>query len=163
MEKRAQQSTRSVEQEVCSLCSITYSIYSSFPPMPSAQALNAETGEFFPFERMQRLSSGYAMAEALGYAWACTCRGRLPTPSQNLDSAQAFGYAPVAVSDDVLELAGSQGMPGNNQAQNKQTRDVATALGLNKNQAQRLHREIGGQGFGYHEIMERAKDMFNLW
>ncbi|MGF6641561.1 hypothetical protein [Paraburkholderia sp. MM6662-R1] len=52
-----------------------------------------------------------------------------------------------------------------NEVQNggRQTRDVATALGLNKNQAQQLHREIGGQRLGYHEIMERAKDMFNLW
>jgi hypothetical protein len=63
-------------EEECGVCSITYSIYSKFPPMPSAQAMNAETGEFFPFDKVRSLSTGYAMAEALGYAWACNCRGR---------------------------------------------------------------------------------------
>ncbi|MGF6916244.1 hypothetical protein [Paraburkholderia sp. 40] len=82
---------------------------------------------------------------------------------QNLANVKPFEYTPDAASGDVEVLAGSEGMPGNNQAQNRQTRDVATALGLNKNQAQQLHREIGGQRLGYHEIMERAKDMFNLW
>ncbi|MGF6447799.1 hypothetical protein [Paraburkholderia youngii] len=65
-------------EEECDLCRITYSIYSNFPPMPHAQALNAETGEFFPFDRVRKMKSGYAMAEALGYAWACNCRGRAP-------------------------------------------------------------------------------------
>ncbi len=39
-------------------------------------ALNAETGEWFPFDRLKSYSNGYDMAEALGYAWACDCRGR---------------------------------------------------------------------------------------
>ncbi|MBC8747162.1 MULTISPECIES: hypothetical protein [Paraburkholderia] len=82
---------------------------------------------------------------------------------QVLANAKPFEYIPDPVSGVVDVLAGGEGMPGNNQAQNRQTRDVATALGLNKNQAQQLHREIGGRGLGYHEIMERAKDMFNLW
>ncbi|MEX3894350.1 hypothetical protein [Paraburkholderia sp. BR10954] len=80
MELLKQQSSETdwtVEEE-CDLCRITYSIYSNFPPMPHAQALNAETGEFFPFDRVRELKSGYAMAEALGYAWACNCRGRAP-------------------------------------------------------------------------------------
>ena len=63
-------------EDVCDLCRITYSVYSSFPPMPSVKALNVETGEFFPFDRLRKMKSGYAMAEALGYAWACNCRGR---------------------------------------------------------------------------------------
>ncbi|MGF6964712.1 hypothetical protein OKW43_001717 [Paraburkholderia sp. WC7.3g] len=65
-----------VGNEECQLCRITYSIYSNFPPMPSAMALNAETGEWFPFDRLKSYSTGYEMAEALGYAWACDCRGR---------------------------------------------------------------------------------------
>ncbi|NUY35320.1 hypothetical protein F0160_33325 [Paraburkholderia sp. JPY303] len=63
-------------EEECGVCRITYSTYSKFPPMPSAQALNVETGEFVPFERVRKLKTGYAMAEALGYAWACNCRER---------------------------------------------------------------------------------------
>ncbi|MGF6742637.1 hypothetical protein [Paraburkholderia atlantica] len=78
MEQLKQQSsgTDCTVEEECDLCRITYSIYSKFPPMPHAQALNAETGEFFPFDRVRKMKSGYAMAEALGYAWACNCRGR---------------------------------------------------------------------------------------
>ncbi|MPW06866.1 hypothetical protein GCT19_14595 [Paraburkholderia sp. CNPSo 3155] len=80
MEQLKQQSsgTDCTVDEECDLCRITYSIYSKFPPMPHAQALNAETGEFFPFDRVRKMKSGYAMAEALGYAWACNCRGRSP-------------------------------------------------------------------------------------
>ncbi|EDZ99904.1 hypothetical protein BH160DRAFT_4760 [Burkholderia sp. H160] len=78
MEQQIQRSTGSgtPDEELCDLCRITYSIYANFPPMPHAQALNVETGEFFPFERLRSLSTGYDMAEALGYAWACSCRGR---------------------------------------------------------------------------------------
>ncbi|MBC8720617.1 hypothetical protein F6X37_03005 [Paraburkholderia sp. 31.1] len=37
------------------------------------------------FDRLRSYSNGYDMAEALGYAWACDCRGRSP------DSAQKKG------------------------------------------------------------------------
>ncbi|MBB5463347.1 hypothetical protein HDG33_007024 [Paraburkholderia sp. Cpub6] len=43
MEQRKQDETG--DKEECQLCRITYSIYSNFPTMPSAMALNAETGE----------------------------------------------------------------------------------------------------------------------
>ncbi|EDZ98155.1 hypothetical protein BH160DRAFT_6540 [Burkholderia sp. H160] len=83
MDQQKQKSTGSgtTDEEVCDLCRITYSIYSNFPPMPHAQALNVETGEFFPFDRVRSLRTGYAMAEALGYAWACECRGRKAAPA----------------------------------------------------------------------------------
>ncbi|MGN3967534.1 hypothetical protein ACS0ZG_37650 [Burkholderia gladioli] len=61
---------------------------------------------------------------------------------------------------DSFVIAGSTGTPGNNQAQNKQVRDVATQLGLSKDQRQQLHREISGQNLSYHEIMGVAKDLF---
>ncbi|MGF6853475.1 hypothetical protein [Paraburkholderia sp. CI3] len=83
MEQQKQDETGGKEE--CQLCRITYSIYSNFPPMPSAIALNAETGEWFPFDRLRSYSNGHEMAEALGYAWACDCRGRSP------DSAQKKG------------------------------------------------------------------------
>ncbi|EEA00709.1 hypothetical protein BH160DRAFT_3954, partial [Burkholderia sp. H160] len=55
MEQHIPKSTGSgtTDEEICDLCRITYSIYSNFPPMPSAQALNVETGEFFPFDRVR--------------------------------------------------------------------------------------------------------------
>ncbi|WP_206002617.1 hypothetical protein [Paraburkholderia antibiotica] len=185
-------------QEECLLCRIIYKIYSNFPPMPSAQALNAETGELLRFERMRSLPTGYAMAEALGTAWACKCRGRTrnrsdlqsmrqdrngrverpddadmrgspygnsPRAPQKLGDAQPFEYKPLAAPNgDVEQVAGSNGRPGNNQAQNKQTNDVARILRLTPNQVQQLHNELGSEPpMGFHEIMERAKDMFNLW
>lgn len=60
------------------------------------------------------------------------------------------------------ELAGSEGTPRNNQAQNKQTDDIARVLRLSPRQARQLHDEISGEGLGFHQKMERAKDMFNL-
>ncbi|MGF6963409.1 hypothetical protein OKW43_000414 [Paraburkholderia sp. WC7.3g] len=74
MEQQKQDETGGEEE--CMLCRITYSVYSNFPLMPSAMVLNAETGEWFPFDRLKSYSNGYAMAEALSYAWACDCRGR---------------------------------------------------------------------------------------
>lgn len=53
-------------------------------------------------------------------------------------------------------------MPGNNQVQNKQVDDVSNALGgLSKKQKQQLHHAIHGQGYGYKEVLQVAKDMFN--
>lgn len=53
-----------------------------------------------------------------------------------------------------------KGTPGNNQAQNKQVRDIVKKLKLNKRQQRELHDEISGQNYGYQEILETAKDMF---
>ncbi|MEM5293522.1 hypothetical protein VSR82_04145 [Burkholderia sp. JPY481] len=113
MEEQSQKGTgaQTTDEEVCDLCKITYSIYSKFPPMPSAQALNVETGEFFPFDRVRKMKSGYDMVKALGYAQACTCRGRSRTPPQNLGNAQGFTYQPDTVSGDTEELAASTNNP----------------------------------------------------
>ncbi|WP_316251704.1 hypothetical protein [Paraburkholderia sp. UCT2] len=43
MEQQNQKSA--MDEKECQVCRITYSIYSSFSPMPCAMALNAETGE----------------------------------------------------------------------------------------------------------------------
>jgi hypothetical protein len=80
MEQQEQDGTGGKEE--CLLCRVTYSIFSNFPPMPSAMALNVETGAFFPQDRLRSYSTGYDMAEAQGYAWACNCRGRSPDTVQ---------------------------------------------------------------------------------
>ena len=49
--------------------------------------------------------------------------------------------------------------PRNNQKQNKQFRDATKKI-LDKDQQRALHNEISGEGFGFHEIVEAAK---NLW
>ena len=51
--------------------------------------------------------------------------------------------------------------PRNNQKQNKQIKDIANQLGLNKDQIRRLHDKITGKGYSYQEILELAKEMFN--
>ncbi|MBB5460562.1 hypothetical protein [Paraburkholderia sp. Cpub6] len=80
-----------------------------------------------------------------------------------LGDAQPFEYRPDMPDVDAVQVAGNQGTPRNNQAQNKQTDDIARILRLTPGQSRQLHDEITGQGLGFHEIMERAKDMFNLW
>ncbi|NIF78358.1 hypothetical protein F3J20_13335 [Paraburkholderia sp. Cy-641] len=94
-----------LDQKECLGCRIIYSIFSNFPPMPSARAYNVETGEFFPFDRLRSLPTGYEMAEALGIAWTCDCRGRSRTPPQNLGRAQSFTYQPDAIGEDVQDVA----------------------------------------------------------
>ncbi len=81
----------------------------------------------------------------------------LSTP---LGDAQSFEYGADPAGDDAIQLAGGEGTPGNNQAQNRQFKAVVRALGLNQDQARRLHEEISGEGLGYHEMLERGQDMF---
>ena len=54
----------------------------------------------------------------------------------------------------------SDGTPDNNQAQNKQFRDIVVELGLTKDQARQLHEEITGQDMSYGEIRVRAIEIF---
>jgi len=89
--------------------------------------------------------------------------GRLGGPSGDsrpLGDASPFAYHPDVPDDGVVQLAGSQGTPRNNQAQNAQFRAVVKALGLNPSQARQLHEEISKQGLGYHEMLERGRDIF---
>jgi uncharacterized protein RhaS with RHS repeats len=58
-------------------------------------------------------------------------------------------------------VAGGEGAPGNNQAQNKQFRDIVNQLGLTPAQQRLLHDEISGQNMRYHEILQTARDMFD--
>ncbi|WP_231337435.1 hypothetical protein [Paraburkholderia sprentiae] len=80
-----------------------------------------------------------------------------------LGDAPPFEYRPYMSGVDAVQIAGSQETTRNNQAQNKQTDGIARILRLTPRQSRQLHDDITGQGLGCHEIMERAKDMFNLW
>jgi hypothetical protein len=114
-------------------------------------------------DMVDRINAGaarYANAAPSSLADAASDLTETATP---LGDAQPFEYSQDLPDGDAEQLAGGEGTPGNNQAQNKQTRDVARVLGLDKAQARRLHMEVSGEGLGYHEIMERAKDMFDLW
>ncbi|WP_322023172.1 hypothetical protein [Burkholderia sp. BCC1977] len=95
--------------------------------------------------------------------WRANPGDRLPDGSiaRALTRAQPFEYGSDApIVNEVLQLAGSDGLPGNNQAQNRQFKAVVKLMDLNKRQARLLHEEISGEGLGYHEILERAQDMF---
>ena len=69
--------------------------------------------------------------------------------------------APVStyVGDQVDDfiLWASDGSPGNNQAQNRQTKAAARKSGLDKEQQRTLHDQVSDQGYGYKEIEEIAK------
>ena len=51
---------------------------------------------------------------------------------------------------------GDGGMPGNNQAQNKQARNAAAQAGLNDSQQDIFHRAISGQGYGWQDLIDIA-------
>lgn len=55
--------------------------------------------------------------------------------------------------------AGDGGMPGNNQAQNKQARQAAAQAGLNDQQQRAFHDAISGQGYGWQELIDIAKQI----
>jgi hypothetical protein len=84
--------------------------------------------------------------------------------SEGLDSANANVRGLVESQkvdgdggqEKPLQLAGSTGTPGNNQAQNRQVRAIVVEIGLTPAQRQQLHREISGQNFNYKVIREIA-------
>ncbi len=47
--------------------------------------------------------------------------------------------------------------PRNNRAQNKQFKDATKGL-LNKDQQRALHDDISGKGYGYHDLVDEAKN-----
>jgi RHS repeat-associated protein len=108
----------------------------------------------------------FQLEHGLVYNWhrhydPTTGRYTTADPLGFVDGPSVFAYAGSAPhkTTDPMGLA-SSGTPGNNSAQNKQFRDACTKLGLNKDQRNRLHREISGQGMGFHEILQTGKDMF---
>lgn len=54
----------------------------------------------------------------------------------------------------------TEGTPRNNQAQNRQFKDVVKRGNLTKDQARRLHEEITKRNLNRKEVLERAKDLF---
>ncbi|WP_175976716.1 hypothetical protein [Burkholderia sp. BCC1047] len=124
------------------------------------------------FKRPARMAAGFGVplqtrlrlpADDGIAIWRANPGDRLPngTIARALSSAQPLEYrSDVPIVSEVLQLAGSDGLPGNNQVQNKQFKAVVKVIGLNKRQARLLHEEISGEGLGYHEILERAQDMF---
>lgn len=51
--------------------------------------------------------------------------------------------------------------PRSSQVQNKQIDDIVKKYKLSKMQRKRLHSEITGQGYGFKEIVEIAKEIAN--
>lgn len=56
-----------------------------------------------------------------------------------------------------------RGTPRNNQAQNSQTDDIARRLRLSPKQRAELHRLIHGMDMGYQEILEFAREWFQIF
>jgi RHS repeat-associated protein len=54
---------------------------------------------------------------------------------------------------------GDGGMPGNNQAQNRQARNAAAQAGLNDAQQDVFHRAISGQGYGWQDLLDIARQI----
>ncbi len=81
-----------------------------------------------------------ANATEVGGPLSATSGASLDRPTPNLL------VGPGAPTDaDLLHLTADDGTPGNNQAQNKQFKDVVRILGLSKSQARQLHDEITGE------------------
>ncbi|TPW17219.1 MAG: Teneurin-3, partial [Halothiobacillaceae bacterium] len=80
-------------------------------------------------------------------------------------SGEGIGPAlAILGAKQAAKKAGSLGKAKGTDAlrrENKEARDAAKAEGLNKDQMQRLHKEISGQGIGYQQIREIARDIKN--
>lgn len=59
----------------------------------------------------------------------------------------------------LFDLAANDGTPGNNQAQNKQVKDVVRILGLTKDERRELHNEISGKNYGFQEILRIGREI----
>lgn len=70
-------------------------------------------------------------------------------PTPNL-----FAGPGVPTDTDLLHFTADDRTPGNNQAQNKQFKDVIRILGLNKSQARQLRDEITGENYNFQQILQ---------
>ncbi|CAB3791178.1 hypothetical protein LMG28614_03242 [Paraburkholderia ultramafica] len=113
------------------------------------------SGSYDPATQQAKLIAARASIATIGGAFDDAADA-----STLLGDAQPFEYGEDMPAGDDIELAGSEGTPRNNQAQNAQFKAVVRALGLDPSQARQLHDEISKQGLGYHEILERGQDMF---
>jgi hypothetical protein len=59
----------------------------------------------------------------------------------------------------AFELVANDGTPGDPERQNKQFRDVVRILKLDRKTARRLHDEISGENYGFHEILRIGKEL----
>lgn len=83
-------------------------------------------------------------------------------------TASALGFVHFSMGthkggDGIRRKPGSLGKFKGTDAlrrENKMVRDVAVELKLNASQAEELHREIGGQGLSFNEILEVGREMF---
>ncbi|MFM0090878.1 DUF6531 domain-containing protein [Paraburkholderia sediminicola] len=83
-----------------------------------------------------------------------------PVSAPKLD-APTFSM-PTVAAGNAIQVAGYNGdRMGNNQRENKQARDVAVRLRLDKDQSRQLHDAISGEGMDYNQVLEQAKRMFN--
>lgn len=72
-----------------------------------------------------------------------------PPGTTNTFDANKSGFA----SGNKEKMGKPKGnMPGNNQVQNKQVRDLVKKHNLTKDEQCKLHDMISGEGLGYHEI-----------
>ncbi len=95
--------------------------------------------------------------------WAVNTSGRITGLAPITGMPPAVGKGKGSFSGGKAKMGKAKGnMPGNNQVQNKQIDDISNTLGgLTKAQRRQLHDEISGQGYGYQEILQIAKEMFN--
>ncbi|WP_460017782.1 hypothetical protein, partial [Lactovum odontotermitis] len=95
-----------------------------------------------------------------GSATVGSALSKINVPVGSLQYSFAKSYEDYSKS--VKRMGPRKGKtPGNNQSQNKQFNDIIKKYKLNKAQQRTLHEEITGQGMGYHEIEEIARDIVN--
>jgi len=74
------------------------------------------------------------------------------------EKAPPFDGQQLKAEDQTDHMGKSKGnTSGNNQAQNKQVEALAKKFELSRDEQQRLHRRISGEGYGYKEIEEIIK------
>lgn len=86
-----------------------------------------------------------------------------PFSTTNTFDAVKSGFARGDGSNRNREKTGvSKGnMSANRGVQKEQIEALCTKHGLNKDERQVLHRLVGGEGYGYHEVEQVIKDYFN--
>lgn len=111
------------------------------------------------------------MAAAAGFAISCTLITGGTIAISDAFSKMAVTNANIEISfakdyDNYtggIQRSGRQkgNAPRSSQAQNKQIDDIVKKYKLSKMQRKRLHSEITGQGYGFKEIVEIAKEIAN--
>jgi hypothetical protein len=129
----------------------------------SKKSVREPLTDFWDYLGYYALGIGATYSDCTG-TWNVSTNGYVtgPTPTMGFPPDAGMRGGMLKGGKLVEKMGKAKGnMTRNRNVQQKQFDSVVRDLKLNKTQAEQLHQTIHGQGYGYQEILQEAKFLFN--